>query len=318
VKRAMVMISTLCLVATGLCACGQVSDGGPKAKAGDNMLRLLPQAAQGVFFMDVKKAVATPVAKNLLEDENGDLQEFTEKTGIDPSRDINLLAAAITGETTGDDSEGVMVLNLKYDRDRLLSKLQEKNEDVEVESYQGVDIVALPDTSDDDPTHAAFLDGDHLALGTPSVVRAVIDVKQKRAKSVQKNAELMGSLESIDRAAIFWGAYLVSEETAQQIAQGNPMLANMSGVRSVVMSVDYQESILLGEVVARGENEEQNQQIVDLLNGVKAFAAMGAQDNPELGELLRQIEVTKGPDNVRISASIPEELLLRMQEEEVD
>jgi hypothetical protein len=280
------------------------------------MLQLLPENSQGVFFMDVKRAVATPMVKNALEEENTDLREFTEKTGIDPSRDINFLAASIAGEIKGDDSEGVMVLNLEYDRDRLLRKLREKDETVEVESYQGVDIVTLPDTSGDGPTHAALLDENHLALGTPSVVRAVVDVKQKRAQSVQKNAELMETLESIDRGAIFWGAVVISEDAARDLAQENPMMTDLGGIRSVVMSVDFRDRVLLGEVVARGESEEQNQQIADFLNGIKAFAAMGSQENPEVAEVLRTIEVTTGPDNVRISASIPEELLVRLQENE--
>ena len=56
------------------------------AKAED-VLNLIPVDVQGVFFVDVNKAMSTEFANNMIQ-ENEDYQkylDFVEKSGIDPS-----------------------------------------------------------------------------------------------------------------------------------------------------------------------------------------------------------------------------------------
>jgi hypothetical protein len=101
----------------------------------------------------------------------------------------------------------------------------------------------------------------------------------------------------------------------QGLTEENPMLGQLSGIKSMVMSVDFKDHTLLAEVECTSQSAEQNQQVVDFLNGMKSFAAMGAAENPDAAEMLRKIEITSGPENIRISAAIPEALLEKLKAE---
>ena len=61
------------------------------------------------------------------------------------------------------------------------------------------------------------------------------------------------------------------------------------------------------------DDEAQNQQIVDLLSGLKAMGAMAATKDPNVGELLNKIDISSTPDFVKIYANVPEELINKLK-----
>ena len=103
-----------------------------KAKAED-ILSLIPKEAKGVFFVDIHKAMNLEVAnKTIKEDENYQkLEEFIEKTGIDPKKDIFFAAIGIMGGTEPGKEKGVIIVNMKYDKDTLISLIKEKADEEE-------------------------------------------------------------------------------------------------------------------------------------------------------------------------------------------
>ncbi len=119
---------TLCLavilLVNGACTKGGVPVAGT-AKATD-MLSLLPQSVSGVLVIDVKRGMELSfVDKALKEPGNtSKLQEFIQKTGIDPKKDVYLAAIGIIGGLNGEPT-GVGILNLKYNKATLMAKMKE-------------------------------------------------------------------------------------------------------------------------------------------------------------------------------------------------
>jgi hypothetical protein len=306
------VVLTLILAAAG--GCGR-ANGAAGSAGSEAMLALLPGNATGVFFVDIQKAMSVPTTQTALAENRGKLDEFIEKTGIDPTRDVFSVAGALLGDAGGEeDADGVMVLKAKVDREALLDKIKEKQEVTE-DAYRGVTLYEVASSTSTKITQLAFLDDGIVAMGTPFEVRTVIDVQQKRGDSVLKNGVLMKTVNSVNREGIFWAAFVLSEETMQGLTEENPMLGQLSGIKSMVMSVDFKDHTLLAEVECTSQSAEQNQQVVDFLNGMKSFAAMGAAENPDAAEMLRKIEITSGPENIRISAAIPEALLEKLKAE---
>ena len=128
-KRIAAIVLVLFLALFTFTACTKEA-GAPKAgtaKATD-LLGMIPADVQGVFFMDVNKAMSTEFANKMIQ-ENEDYQkyqEFVEKSGLDPQKDIYYLAVGVMGELQGEDSEGVGVINMKYDPDTILDLIKEK------------------------------------------------------------------------------------------------------------------------------------------------------------------------------------------------
>ncbi|UCE21902.1 MAG: hypothetical protein JSV46_06725, partial [Candidatus Aminicenantes bacterium] len=116
--------------------------GGPFGKAAgsaqaDDMLRLLPKDMDAVFFINVQGILTIESVNKLITDKTEDVdferysdyQKLIDMAGLDFKKDIYYVAAAMKGGMGNQDEWVVAVVNLKYDKDLLLSYIRAKNEE---------------------------------------------------------------------------------------------------------------------------------------------------------------------------------------------
>jgi hypothetical protein len=286
------------------------------AKATD-MLGLLPVDVQGVFFVDVHKAMSTEfAAKMIQENENYEkYQEFVTKSGIDPQKDIYFLAAGLAGPIGGQEQEMAAVVNMKYDKDVVMALIQEKVEEegqeLQTEEYDGYTIYKAWEKGE--PGAFAFINDSNIVIGTEMPVKSVLDVMNKKKDNVFKNEKLSALLEKTNKDAMFWGAMLIPAEAMEQAASSNPMMGALKSINAMALYFDYKDQNLIAEIMAMSPDADSNKQVADALTGIKSFGAMAAGEKPEIGELLNAIEISSGADHVKIYAKIPEELIKKLQ-----
>ena len=307
-KTAFVIFLVLALVS---CA----EQGGLKAgtATGKSMLRLLPADSRVVLMVDIHRALATDAAQSALKDPQAKQKydEFVKKAGLDPMKDVYFLAVAVAGMPGSRDMREALVINLRYNKDAFLAKLKETVKDLKEETYNGVTIYKGPGhmAAADQAPSGAFLDDSNIVLGQEKLVRAVIDVYQKKADSVAKNPEMKKYFKAVNADAIFWGAAAVPQDLIKAQADKNPMLKDLVGLTGLTMSFDYANKMLIAEVQGLGGTKEQNKSLAEKLSALKGMGAMMAGQQPVLGELLGKVEISSGADNVKVYAGIPYELL---------
>lgn len=311
-----IQIALAILVALALVSCAE--QGGLKAgtATAKSMLRLIPAEARVVFMFDVHRAIATDSAQNALKNEQAKQKydEFVKASGIDPMKDVYFLALALHGLPTGKDQDGSMILNLRYNKDDLLARLKGAAKDVQEETYNGVTIYKnFGHQESGKGPEGAFLDDSNIVIGSPNGVRTIIDVFQKKKDSVVKSAEMKGLFKAVNTSAVVWGAAAVPKDLIKQAAEKNPMLKDLAGLTGVTMSFDYANKTLTVEIQGLGGTKEQNKTLAERLNALKSMGALVAAKLPLQGELLKTIEISSGNDHVKIYASIPSELLDKVQ-----
>ncbi len=286
------------------------------AKATD-MLGLLPVDVEGVFFVDVHKAMSTDFASKMIqEDENYQkYQEFVTKSGIDPQKDIYYLAAGVAGPIGGQNQEMAAVVNMKYDQDVVMAliqeKVQEEGQELQSEEYDGYTLYKAWEEGESGAF--AFIDDSNIVIGTEIPVKSVLDVLNKKKDNVFKNERLAALLDKTNKDAMFWGAILIPAEAMEEAASANPMMGALKSIDAISLYFDYKNQNLSAEIMAMSPDADSNKQVADALTGIKSFGAMAAGDKPEIGELLSKIEITSGADHVSIHAEIPEDLINRLQ-----
>ena len=299
-------------------ACKKDADA-PKAgtaKAVD-LLNLIPVDVQGVFFVDVNKAMSTEFANKMIqEDENYQkYQEFVEKSGIDPQKDIYYVAVGIAGDLEGEDQEGVAVVNMKYDPETILGLIKEKAAEEEQEltedEYEGATLYKV--WEEGKPIAFSFIDESNIVAGNEIHVKSVLDVLNKKKDNVFKNEGLSAILDKTNKDALLWGAILLPAETMEKAASSNPMMGALKSISAIALYFDYKNQNIIAEILAMGPDADSNKQVAEALTGFKSFGAMAAGEKPEIGELLNAIEITSGEDHVKIYAEIPEELIKKLQ-----
>jgi hypothetical protein len=286
------------------------------AKATD-MLGLLPVDVQGVFFVDVHKAMTTEFATKMIQENESyeKYQEFVQKSGIDPQKDIYFLAVGLAGPIGGQEQEMAAVVNLKYDKDVVMALIQEKvkeeGQELQTEEYDGYTLYKAWEKGESGAY--AFINDSNIVIGTEMPVKSVLDVLNKKKDNVFKNEKLAALLEKTNKEAMFWGAMLIPAEAMEQAASSNPMMGALKSVNAVALYFDYKDQNLIAEIMAMSPDADSNKQVADALTGIKSFGAMAAGEKPEIGELLNAIEISSGEDHVKIYAKIPEELIKKLQ-----
>jgi hypothetical protein len=311
-KRSLAIVLVALLAFVSLSSCGKKTSA-PKAGSAkaEDMLNLLPKDSAGVIIVDVNRIMQTEaVSKAIRENENYQkYQEIVQATGIDPQKDIYYLVGAVSGGLGQDAQEGAAIVNLKYEKEKLLSMLKQAAKDMTEAEYNGFTIYQVVPEEGEKPMNGAFLDESNIILGTDIGVRKVIDVYQKTTENIWKNENLPALLKGMNTSAMVWGGFAVPADAAKEATSENPMLAAFSDIRSIIVTFDYKDKNVMAEIKAMSPDGDKNKNMADALNGFKAMGAMAASKEPELGELMNRIEIVSAADHVKISAVIPEALI---------
>jgi hypothetical protein len=307
------------LILFSFMACGKKT-AAPKAGTAEaqDILGMIPGDVLGVFFVDVSRAMSTEVASKAIQEQEDyqKYQEFIEKTGIDPQKDIYFLAVGLMKGPGEGNQEGVGVVNLRYDKDAILAmikaKVEEEGQELMEEQYENFTLYKI--WAENESGAFSFIDDSNVVVGNEVPVKAVLDVLDNKKDNVFKNAKLSALIDKTNKDALFWGAMLIPAEAMEQAASANPMMGAMKEIESVALYFDYKNQNLIAEIMAMSPNAEGNKKVAEALNGIKAFGGMAAAEKPEIGELLNKIEISSTDEYVKIYASIPEELVNKLKE----
>jgi hypothetical protein len=309
-KSTVIVLMIVCALFSALSCAKATAPKAGSAKAQD-MLSLLPQEAQGVIVIDVNRIMQTAAATKAIAEnkKKEDYEKFIQETGIDPQKDVFYFVGAVMGAIGPKTKDGVALVNLRYNKDKLLALLKKERGEIATTEYNGFTIYQVPEKDEKKPVSGAFLDDSNIIFGTDLAVKKVIDVSQKKAPNIYKSEQLPALLKGMNMAAMVWGGMMIPPDTLKQASAQNPMLGTFADIKSIVISFDYKNSNVLAEIKAMSAVEAKNKQMADALTGFKALGAAAAAKEPQLGELLNKIEISSTADYVKITANIPEDLI---------
>jgi|WetSurMetagenome_2_1015567.scaffolds.fasta_scaffold122502_2 hypothetical protein len=304
----------LVLLVFGFAACKKAGAPAAGSATASDMLSMIPKSAMGVVVIDVHAGMTTAVIDKALKDskDNEKYLAFVKDTGIDPQKDVYFAVVGLMGTEGLNNASPAVVVNLKYDKDKLLAKMKEKATKVTEETYEGLTLYTVPDAEEKKPMSGCFYDASNVIIGEAKDVKAVIDVLKKGADNILKNEALAALLKTADQSAMLWAAVTLPAEAMKSLAAQNPMAASLESLKSILLAFDYKNKALKIEIKGMGGDAEKNKQTADALSGLKALGAMAAGEKPEIGELMNKIEVTSTEQFVKIAAILPEELLTKL------
>lgn len=291
---------------------------GPAGSAqAEEMLSLLPQDLDAVFFIDAQRILTIETIDKLVNEkmeedefeEFTDYQKFVEMTGIDLKKDVHFVAVAMKQPAETKDEWAVGIVNLAYDKESLLSFIKAKNEETEneliEEEYSGLTVYTH--TEKDEEASFAFIDDSHIVGGDIDLVKSVINVMQNKEESVLKSEEFSALFKDTDKKALFWGGVIIPPEAIAKLTEEVPMAGNFESIHAVSLSFDYRNKTIMAEVKLRSSDPISNQEIADNLIGLKELGAMITIQDFNFSEVLDRIDITAAPDHVRIFASYPDD-----------
>jgi hypothetical protein len=267
----------------------------------------LPSGCRFVFGVNVQRLVqSTAYAKLRNTNELGnEMSAFTEKTGVDPARDISYVVGAGGTKTGG---EGIVVVVGKFNKDAISSYIRTKSTPIEKE-YKGSTVLMVPDPRNPDSVQEgiAFLTEREIVLGNLESIKAVLDVRGQEDKSILSNDRMMALIEEIGSEEMFWFAG-DSADLLQKAPVATPLMRDVPSIKNFIGKLSVGEAVT-GKIIATAQNEDSASKLADTMRGLIAFGQLAGGQNPELKSLLGGLSVSQESARVSVALNFPVDLL---------
>jgi hypothetical protein len=311
-----ILLLGMLFIGTG---CGE--KGASVSQGGVDMYSLIPADASGIFSINFKKIAGLEIYDKLIEEvqkeskkKEGEIfenyQDFITKTGIDPKKDIHFMVAAPFGELEGKDVDFAVVLNLNYDKVKILGLLKESKKEFTEEQYKDITLFKSLDDNKKEICFS-FLNKNMIAAGNPAKVKQIVDLSKGEGKSILDSETMKPYLEQFKPDSIISFAFGLPEKVRTKQQTGSPFKMDLSKAEAVWGYVKYDSETWAGEMKLVSPNGEGNKELVNNLN---MFKGMGAMAGPEVAELLNNITLTSSADDITLKFSITNELLEKLQQ----
>jgi len=285
-------------------------------------LSLVPNDAVSVGVIRFADLRTSPLSGTLFQQTdkvstNGEAADFLRETGLQPSKDIDVLVVATAPKTAlGTDAKVLVAADGRFNIDRLTKALLDRGA-VKKSTPNGTYFL-LPDSKNertDEKGAVAFPDA-HLAIaGTESAVATALADRAAGGTSFATASGLGREIVRIDAHASAWALVDVARASrlvggAHVPANGKPANAALSAALKNVSTVaiwatDTGDSLKLN-AFGLAHDAETLQLVEDTLRGALSAIRLAAADkNPEVVTMLRRFNVTRTDDSVSISGTIP-------------
>jgi len=318
-KKKVLALTLVLVVLLLLPACKKKAPGQMSSEA---MLAMVPAGPVMLMAFNFQQFAALDLFDNMIKKDwqkNAkagkafkDYQDFVDKTGVDLQKDVYAVVGTIYGGFDSENPEGIGIVNMKYDPDKLLAVLKQNQVFTAEEKYRDRNIYTLKNEDSRKDMRLAFLNKSNIIFGTPLQVKKAIDLNLDKGKSVLQTASLMKYVDKLDKNSMFWLAVGNIPEKIKNAPAGGMMPVDLSKAEAFTAFMDYKGKTFSGEFRLISYNEAGNKQIADMLNGLKSLGAMGSAKDPDLAQLLNGIQLSSAADHIKLTFSLSEELMNKM------
>ncbi len=280
-------------------------------KGKEEILKMLPKESAGIIFVNIERISGTKFFRELTSTN----REKIEKWGIDPEKDIHFVGIAISGKIMpGKKTAGLVVMNVDYKKELILSNLKKEGLDIAEEKYKNALIISGIDKKNKD-LRMAFIGNNFLGIGNEELLKKAIDLKAGKGENILKNSQLMSLVKDLNQESFLWGASLIPRKDIKGMLEKNPQAKIFESIKAVSFFMDYNNTGYQGELNLHSDDEAKINQMADFLNGIKAMISMGKSQSPELQELLSGINISAEPTRVKVAVNLTEDLIMKLKKE---
>ncbi|HEY3055575.1 MAG TPA: hypothetical protein VGK31_06555 [Thermoanaerobaculia bacterium] len=290
------------------------------AFAKTDALSLIPNDAVTVGVVHINQIRSSPLSSMLFEhtdnvSSNGEADRFLTEAGLDPTKDIDVVAVATAPRTAlGHDADVVVLADGRFNIDRLTNALITRGA-VRKNGY-----FLLPES--DSKGAVAFPDSHLAIMGTESAVIEALATRTAGGSTFASAGFLGGYLARIDPNATAWALVDVTRAARLTGAPHVPRGRDASGealaaaVRNISMvglwATDTGNALKLG-AFGLANDTETLELLEDTLRGVLSAMRLAVKDSqPDLVSVLRRFDVERTKDSVTINGTIPAESLRKV------
>ena len=281
--------------------------------SGPDELSYLPASSKVVAFANVREIMDSELHQKLRDlaprNDNG-LSRFEDETGVDVTRDVDYVLAAIGGEASGGTTpqgEPLIVARGRFDTVRIEGLVRSKGGTVQ--DYRGVRLLSVVETNggpDNMRGALAFVEPGLIAMGADAAVRRAIDAQKGDVPNASSNADIV----RLVKTAGDGNAWVVAKFDALSSGGQIPpeVLQRLPAINWLTVT-GHVNGGLRAAVRAEARDDAAATNLREVLQGILALAKLQVGQNNEFAALTNSIELGGDGNTVSLGLSVPMELV---------
>jgi hypothetical protein len=267
---------------------------------------VLPSDSTLVLGLDVKRVAASTFYRKFARERGARpqaLTEFTQKTGIDPERDIDRVVFA-AGKDAATDS--VALISGRFDRARLAAELAKT---LKSKTVAGVTVY---DFGGAQSSGIAILDDHTLIAGVDATLARTLVARAEGGQGLRGNHELIELLTQVKPGSTFW---VVGDRTlvgklprAIPAPGGGSSELSLPALKGLTITGDLEPLVTINATGITADAAAAGN-LADVLRGLAALLAIQSSQKPELKQLASALSITTENERVHLNGRFSYELL---------
>jgi hypothetical protein len=268
------------IVVAGLSCRGACRRDGPEPRPVEGRLALFPIETRMVAAFDFARVRSTPAAAKLAAfavqaaADQKQLEAFTQRTGLDPLRQIDGLVVGFPDEARQQGQIGVVLRAAHLDEPRLVAYVRDalqKGGDDLIATSRGHRTLWSPRN---DPRLAGFfLDDRTLVIGGGGWAAKMADLSDgaPASGSAETNLELVRLCQRASASHAIWAAAIVPVEVREQLKR-DPQLAGAASVMRMALGIDLGQgldAVLMADLSNPADAQALATRVTDTLRDAK-------------------------------------------------
>ncbi len=260
---------------------------------------LLPEGATALFSVNVQKLVAIPEINRLFQDElKKDNKHFFAAIYQQLEKDLTQASVAIySPENKPAEMVVILAIKMNYSKEQLLDLLSANKINYSVNNEQAMEMIEI--RRGNQPEDLILLFKNNLLLLEKKHLQFFLNAR-KTKKSVLETAALKNGLKKISpQKLLFLVSAGITDLKSGEVPPG------LAAPKEVIAELDYARQAFSGYLLALAKDEQEAQNIVNLINGIKSLVIMGAsQKNPQLSSIIQKININAQKNEIKIDFNL--------------
>jgi len=280
------------------------------AASGPDELSYLPSDAKVVGYANVRELMDSELHQKLqaLTPRNGNgLARFQEETGVDVSKDVDYVLAAIGGDVsaaTPEQGRPLVIARGRFDNVRIEGLVRSKGGTVE--DFKGVRLLKVSEPSGAMNMALAFVEPGLIAMGADAAVRQAIDGHRGSAANATGNAELVRLVKDASDGNLWVVARFDALSAAGNLPAG--VAERLPAINWVTLTGHVNGGIRAA-VRAEARDDAAAKNLRDVVQGMLALAKLQTGQLTDFAAIMDSIELGGDGKTVSLALSIPIEVM---------
>jgi hypothetical protein len=280
--------------------------------SGANELSYLPADAKVVAFANVREIMDSELhqkLRDLAPRNDSGLAHFEEETGVDVTRDVDSVYAALGGGDGAGLHEGppLVIVRGRFDNVRIEGLVRSKGG--QVGDYSGVRLLTIAEPNGAMQGALAFVEPGLIAMGGEAAVRRAIDAHNGTMANVSGNDQLLGLVKGASDGNAWVVARFDALTSSGQIPQD--VLQRLPAINWLTVTGHVNGGIRAA-VRAEARDAAAAKNLRDVVSGILALAKLQTGQQADLGALMNSIELGGEGNNVSLGVTVPIEFIDRI------